>query len=381
MADSQLRELWAELEGDHSPFCLYTSVMTSSVSRTRGTRHTIAFAIRVFLALLMPLFLRPASAQSPTQAKYVISVGTPSEKLISGTLWLYSYSWYGLQQSKLAVIQNGQAVVPLDIDRLKRELDPHPNTDAYVVAIQVGEHLWFRTPDIPPVSFWTDLPRAVRLLGNATELPTGETQLVLPAPARRHITLLYPDGRPKTNLDLSMSIYLWNFNHCGGHKGLPLGNFRTDATGTVEVLAPLGALYLDELEYYPNVGTGPTGPAYSRNIGMKTPADETVVVRVAWEVPTFTVQLQVLTPSGRPRPGVDVWGNWKTNKFGGGDRFARTDARGIVRLNLDATFTGLSLMIGGPYTAGDPEGDKNTRDLSAAELRELFSKHKLSIRW
>jgi hypothetical protein len=349
--------------------------MTSSRWRTRGT------PVRVFLALLTPLLVLPALAQSPAQAKYVVSIGTPSGKIVSGIVWLYSYSWYGLQQYKLADIRNGLAVVPLDVDRLKREADPHPNTDAYVVVIQAAEHLWFRTPDIPRDSFWTDLPRAVRLLGSTTELPTGETQLVLAAPARRHITLLYPDGRPKANLDLSVSIYLWDQNHCGVHEGLPLGSFRTDATGTIEVLAPLVPIFLDGLEYYAYGGIGPAGPAYSSNTGMKIPADENVVVKVAWAVPEFSVQLQVLTTTGRPRPNVDVYGNWGTNTCGGADRIARTDARGLVRLDLDATFTALTLIVGGPYSAGDPEGDKNTHELSDVELRELFSKHKLTIRW
>src|SRR3954451_11745027 len=183
--------------------------MTSSVSRTRGTRHSIAIAARVFLALLMPLLIRPTSAQSPQQQKYVVSVGTPSDKLASGTLWLYSYSWYGLQKYKLAGIQNGLAVVPLDVDRLKRKADPHPDTSAYVVVIQVGEHLWFRTPDIAPDRFWTDLQGAIRSLGSSTELPIGETQLVLAAPVKRHVTVLYPDGRPKANFDLNVSIYPW----------------------------------------------------------------------------------------------------------------------------------------------------------------------------
>jgi len=38
-------------------------------------------------------------------------------------------------------------------------------------------------------------------------------------------------------------------------------------------------------------------------------------------------------------------------------------------------------MIGGPYSAGDPEADNKSRDLTDAELRELFAKHKLTIRW
>jgi len=323
----------------------------------------------------------PAPAQTAPQSKYVISVGRPSEKLRSGTLWLYSYSWYGLQQYKLATIENGLAVLSLDIDRLKREADAHPDTSAYLLVIQAGEHPWFRTPDIQPDVFWTDLQGAVRLLGTTTELATGETELVLPAPVRRRLTFLNPDGRPKANLDLTVSIYVWDQNHCGVHEGLPVGKFRTDSKGTVEFLAPLVPLYLDGLQYFEEAGDGPAGPAYSGNIGMKIAADETVVVQMAWQVPEFTAQLQVLTRSGRPRPHVDIYGNWNTNTCGGSDRMAETDVRGIVRLDLGATFTGLTLMIGGPYSAGDPEADKNTRGLTDAELRELFSKHRLTIRW
>jgi hypothetical protein len=355
--------------------------MTSSPSRRGAAQRAIAVASLVTVAILSSVLTLPAPAQTVSPHRYVICVGTPSEKLVSGTIWLYSYSWYGLQQYKLAAIQNGLAVVPFDVDRLKREMDPHPDTSGYVMVIQAGKNLWFRTPDIPSDGFWTDFAGAVGLLGSAKELPTGETQLVLLAPARRRITLLNPDGRPKTNLDLTVSIYLWDQNHCGVHEGLPLGNFRTDTKGTIEVLAPLVPLYLDGLQYFEEAGDGPAGPAYSGNTGMKIAADKTVVIQVASQVAEFTVQLQVFTRTGRPRPHVDVYGNWNTNTCGGHDRMAETDTRGIVRLDLDATFTALTLMIGGPYSAGDPEADKNTRGLTDAELRELFSKHKLTIRW
>jgi hypothetical protein len=334
------------------------------------------------LALLIALPIRPACAQQPAQSKYIVSIGTPSETLASGTLWLYSYSWYGLQRYKLAAIHDGAATLPLDTDRLMREADPHPNTDAYVVVIEASEHLWFRTPDISPDSFWTDLPRSVRLLGAATELPTGEIRLVLPATTKRRITFLYPDGRPRANLDIELSVYMSDQNHCGFHEGLPLGSFRTDATGTIEVSAPHVPLYLDGLQYYASAGTGPDGrPAYSSNTGMKISADETVVVKVAWDVPEFTAQLQLLSAAGRPRPNVDVYANWNTNACGGADRIARTDARGIVRIDLDATTTGLTLINGGPYSAGDAEGERNTRELSSDELLSLFSRRKLTIHW
>jgi hypothetical protein len=344
-------------------------------------RPITAIAARVLLVLLYPVFIRSVSAQQPRQEKYLISVGTAAERLPSGTLWLYSYSWYGLQQFKLAAIQNGLAVVQLDSEHLKREVDPHPNTDGFVIAVQAGEHRWYRTPDIQPDDFWADLPGAIRSLGKTVDLPTGETRLILPSPVRRRITLLDPAGQPKVNTDLDVSIYLWDQNHCGVHEGLPLGTFRTDAKGSIDVLAPLIPLYLDGLEYFEEAGDGPAGPAYSSNIGMKIDADETVVVEVAWEVPQFTVQLRVLTRSGLPRSHVNVYGNWNTNTCGGHDRMAETDARGMVRLDLDATFTALTLMVGGPYSASDSEMDQNTRALTDAELRELFSKRKLTIRW
>ena len=103
-----------------------------------------------------------------------------------------------------------------------------------------------------------------------------------------------------------MSICHWDQNHCGVHEGLPLGAFRTDTQGNHRSSRPLVPLYLDGLEYFEEAGSGPTGPAYSDNTGMKLAADETVVIHVAWHIPQFTVQLQVLTRSGGPRPHVEV---------------------------------------------------------------------------
>jgi hypothetical protein len=355
--------------------------MTSSASRHDEARHAIAIATVVSSVMLSALITLPASAQTRPQQRYAVSIGSPSGKLNSGTVWLYSYSWYGLQQFKLAAIQNGVAVVPLDADRLKREADPHPDTSGYVLVIQAGEHLWYRTPDIDPDRFWLDLRGAMRLLGKATDLATGETQLVLPALSRRQITLLQPDGSPRTNTDLAVSIFLWNQNHCGVHEGLPLGTFRTNEKGTIEVLAPLVPLYLDGLEYYAEAGTGPAGTAYSANSGMKLGPEEIIVRKEHWQLPGFTAELQLLTRAGRPRPDVNVYLNWNTDSCGGADTIGQTDARGIARFYLNATFTGVTLMVGGPYSPGDPEGEKNTRELTAAELKELFAKHKLTIRW
>jgi hypothetical protein len=337
-------------------------------------------------ALLGVISIRPAYAQSPSQREYTISIGAASERVSSGTIWLYSYSWYGLQKIQLAAIKNGLALVTLDTGKLKQELDPHPNTDAYVVVLQIGEHLWYRTPNIRPDVLWSDLSSAVNSLGRAIASTTGETQLILPSPTKRHITLLYPDGHAAANANITASIYLWDTNHCGFHEGLPLGIFRTDKTGTIEVAAPLVPLYLDGISYYEEAGTGPAGVAYSANTGLKTGPDANLALKEQWELTEDDylfddVEVLVLTANGLPRKDVDVFGNWETNTCGGSGTIGRTDAKGVARIRVDPSFTYLELMIGGPYSAGTPEAEGKSRDFTDAELRELFSKHRLTIRW
>ena len=336
--------------------------------------------------LLAALSTLPASAQAAPVQKYVISVGAAAEKVSSGTIWLYSFSWYGLQKIQVAAIHNGLALVPLDAAELKRELDPNPTTDGYVLALQIAEHTWYRTPDISPADFWRDFSSALNSLGRTTALPTGEIELLLRPLSKRHITLLYPDGHPAANAKIALSIYLWNANHCGVHEGLPLGDLHTDKTGAIEVFAPLVPLYLDETDYYEDIGFGPAGVAYSHNFGLKTGPEQDLVLKEKWELTesddlSQDVELRVLTATGQPRKDVDIWGNWSTNTCGGHDTIGRTDANGIARINVDPTFTDLTLMIDGPYSAGDPKGQENSLVLESDQLRQLFLKHKLTVRW
>jgi hypothetical protein len=352
--------------------------------RARLARYVLSFSLAP-AALLGVLSVQSSSAQSASLQNYIVSIGT-SEKVSSGTIWLYSYSWYGLQRIQLAEIQSGRASLPLDTGRLRRELDPHPNTDGYVVVLQIGEHLWYKTPNIRPDALWSDLSSAVSSLGRAVASSTGETQLILTPPVQRHITLLYPDGHAAANAEITASIYLWDTNHCGFHEGLPLGNFRTNKTGTIEVLTPLGALYLDGISYFQEVGSGPAGVAYSHNTGLKTGLEKNLVLKEKWELTENDylfddVEVLVLTAGGLPRKDVDVYGNWLTNTCGGADRIGQTDSSGVAHIRVDPSFGGLELMVGGPYSAGDPDAQGKSRDFTDAELGELFSKHKVTIRW
>lgn len=336
----------------------------------------------VLLALVSML----AYAQSPPSMRYAISIGAPPERVSSGTLWLYSYSWYGLQKIEWAAVKNGLALVPLDSAELQRKLDPHPATDAYVVVLQTGEHRWYRTPDIRPHGFWNNLSSAINSLGKVTPSSAGETQLILAPLTKRRLTLLYPDGKAAANAEVTLSIYLWNMNHCGFHEGLPLGTFRTDSTGTIEVLAPLVPLYFDGIPYYEPKGTGPAGIAYSDNLGLKTGPEENLILKKEWQLNDVDnlseeAELRVLTQDGRARKDVDIYVDRETNTCSSGVSTARTNAKGVAHVIIDPSVIGLDLMIGGPYSPTDPKFKENLRTLTSNELHELFSKHNVTIRW
>jgi hypothetical protein len=85
--------------------------------------------------------------------------------------------------------------VPAFAQELKHDLDPHPT-------------------NISPEVVWNDLPGLLNSLGRANALSSGETRLVLPSPARRRITMLYPDGRPAVGADVQVSVCLYDYNHC-----------------------------------------------------------------------------------------------------------------------------------------------------------------------
>jgi hypothetical protein len=284
-----------------------------------------------------------------------------------------------LQKLKLATIENSVAEVPLDAEKVRRELDPHPNTDAYVVVLQLPENLWYRTPDLPPDSFWTNFAQVVDELGQSVALAAGETLLVLPTPTRRRITLLHEDGRPVANASVPLSIYLYDTNHCGFHMGLPLGMFTTNASGSIQVLTPSVPLYLDSMIYYQKVGTGPVGAAYEESIGLKTGAEDNLVIQKAWvldgqsDLPEQDLQIQILTPEGAPRPNIEIDETIQANTCGElSENVGQTNATGTAHIKVSPPAIAKLELI-------RPDG--KPRQLSGDELRELFSQKKLTVKW
>jgi hypothetical protein len=333
----------------------------------------------LLLLVLVCGALSASQAQQPQAAPYRFAIGDRSREVLSGTVWLYSYSWYGLKSTKLADIQDGVAEIPLDVERVRRELDPNPNTDAYVVVLQLPNHIWFRSADISPDSIWNDLTLALNGLGQTTTLPDGGTLLILPALDKRRITLLHEDGRPAVRVLVSVSIYLYDTNHCGSHVGLPLGNVVTDGTGTIEVTAPLVPLYLDSIIYYESNKTAPIGGSYELNMGLKLGSGHAVVIRKAWnfpdrpDLPEKEFEIRVLDSRGKPLPDVNVEETTRANTcWAANGSIGQTNSSGTAHVRLVPQIVSDLRLL---------RPNEEPRVLSAEELRQLFARGTFTVQW
>ena len=342
--------------------------------------------------LLISLISVAGLAQTAIRQSYVFSLEAEASPISSGAVWLYGYSGYGVQKVKLADIEDGRALLRSDIEEVKRELNPQSDNEVYVLVVQIGERLWYRTPNISPAIIQTQLLQSLNSLGRVTALPDG-TGLTLPAPVKRRITMLYPDGRPAANAEVQVSVYFYDQGHCGGHEGLPLGTFRTDNKGTLTLLAPLIPLFIDNVTYFEDAGSGPAGKAYSYNTGLKLGPEATTVLKKRWELTQEDYllddfELRVLDGKGIPIGGVEI--NWqeRRNLCGGDQHGGETDAHGIARIELIPeiieSFTLMRSNGEAAVTAGEFEALKSkgmVRDLTGSELRMLFARHKLTVRW
>lgn len=119
-------------------------------------------------------------AESEQDLRYRFSVESADRPIPFGTVWLYHYSWYGLGKFELARIVQGQARIQLSEARLRAEVRPHPNTDAFVVVLELPGPRWHRSPGLAPASLLSQLPASLNALGTSTVEPSGEVLVVCP---------------------------------------------------------------------------------------------------------------------------------------------------------------------------------------------------------
>jgi hypothetical protein len=312
------------------------------------------------------------AAKKGIDASYQFAIGDRSRPVRSGIVWLYHYSWYGLHSYKLATIEDGVTHIRLTEEELESEVKPHSDTEAYVLVLQLPPNLWYRTRDIAPDSLWGDLLPGLNALGTARVSPSGETLVVLSAPTLRQLVLQHEDGRPAVNLEVPVSIYLYDRNHCGHHRGLPLGTFLTDRNGAIEFPASPLPLYLD-IRFYDRQGESPAGPAYSAVVGLKSSSEPDIVLRRAWNLPVQELEVRVLDSDGSPLQGLSVNQEIRAGECGAWwGQVAQTDAEGAARLAIAPAVTERLWL-------SNREGTE--RPLTEAELKALFAQRRLVFTW
>jgi hypothetical protein len=114
---------------------------------------------------------------------------------------------------------------------------------------------------------------------------------------------------------------------------------------------------------------------------LKTGAEADLIIRKAWapgavsnqsDLPEQEVELQVLTSDGSPRPDVEISETLHANTCGLSGSVGETDSSGRARIKVvPPVVATLELRT----------SNEKSRPLSEVELRELFSKKKLVVKW
>jgi hypothetical protein len=314
----------------------------------------------------------PAHAEE-IHRTYSFAVEKPSNIVQDATMWLYHYAWGDLTKFPLAKIENGTTEVRLSQRKLDEEIHPRSDTEAYIILLELSAHWWYRTDDIPPEQLFRKLAPSIEALGKKKKEKSGATLIVLPDYRLRRLRFEDEDGKPVSGLEVPVSMYVFDFNHCGAHFGPFLGNYLTDPVGEINVPAPAVPLYLD-VRYYEPEGPGPAGEMYHMHAGLRVGRDPHEVIRKTWQLPSGPFQLRVERPDGTPAPGLFLTGCMKIAECGAncGGGFGSTNADGVIEASLQSqNIQSLSLI--------DPQDRK--RELTDEEMRELFTNRSVEITW
>jgi hypothetical protein len=293
---------------------------------------------------------------------------------VQGTLWLYHYSWYGLEKYKLDDLQDGIAKVLLTRQILVEQVKPHPNVEAFIVALDVPGVGWHRSADIETARLFTDLMPAIDSLGVAEDRDGRRVVALAPA-VRQTVELLSPTGTPQKGVEFTVESFVYNRNHCAAHFGFgDERTLRTDGGGRASFTAPLNPLYLP-LGYY-TTSNGPLGPESTAKVGLELPAGVDHVVRMELQPPPDErYVIHVRGSDGKAASGLEFVMRVRIDACGNHDRpLGRTDARGDIHVSF-APAEAEELWL---QREGQSDVAAN-KVLSAADVRTLFATHQLTI--
>ncbi|HXJ93602.1 MAG TPA: hypothetical protein VMT20_12040 [Terriglobia bacterium] len=351
----------------------------------RSQPRRSALTLVVLLAAFGPL---TGSAQ-PLR----IFFGDSTHPLVSGEAWLVANRWGANPGVLVATIRNGELEERPSVQfppyweqafdyRLllavaNRPVAPPPSLvedDAYS-AVGTPDYLQrfstiYISPPLPAKNLGRDWPTALHQIGG---LNGGD--LVLAAPVRRSIRLLYPDGRPLVGAQVGVRLYGSSRNHCGVAVGITLGTFTTNADGELAVVAPTASLALSIPYYEVNAG-GPAGEAFSAMQDLIVGGEPVIIVKKRWTLPEheYVVHLRSATEQPIPHAHLTACMNFDGCGAGCGPIMApESDASGTIR------FREQDLRSMRSVTVVSEEGRE--RNLTDLEMHEFLSSYHLDLRW
>ena len=199
--------------------------------------------------------------------------------------------------------------------------------------------------------------------------------LVLPAPTRRTIRLLYPDGKPLAGVDVPISLYGSSENHCGVAVGIELGVFTTSAAGEVAVIAPNSSLALS-IGYFEEEPDGPAGKAFSASPDVIVGGEPMITLKRLWTLPEHDYVIRLQTAASQPIAHAHLTACMNSDGCGAGCgpiQAPESDAMGTIRFRAEDLREMRSITV--------VRAEGKERNLTDAEMRELLSVYQLDLKW
>jgi len=322
-----------------------------------------------------------------------IFLGDSAHPVVAGEAWLVANRWGAYPGVLVATIRNGELEERGSVQfppyweqafdyRLLLAIATKPVgppasfvEDFAYTAGQAPEYLKrfstiYLSAPIAAEKLGKDWPTALEQIGHLTG-----SDLVLAAPTRRTIRLLYPDGRPLAGVTVPVSLYGSRENHCGVAVGINLGVFTTNADGEISVVAPNSLLALSR-SYFETKDGGPAGKALFAMQDVIVAGEPVITAKQLWSLPQHNYVLRLRTANNQPVAHAHLTGCMNFDGCGAGCgpiRAPESDASGTIRFRYE------DLRVMRSLTVASEEGKE--RNLTDPEMREFLSTYELNLRW
>jgi len=340
--------------------------------------------------LLLAAILAPARGLPLTTRVFF---GDSAHPVVAGEAWLVADRWGTYPAVLVATIRDGKLTERDALHfpeyweqafdyRLILAVATRPvRTPAALVedfgygAIEAPEYLKrfsvvYLSPPLTAEKLGNDWPSALENFGHL-----NGTNLILAAPGRRKVRLLYPGGAPLAGERVPVSLFGSSENHCGVAVGIHLGVFTTNAEGELAVVAPNSSLALG-IGYFEEQSDGPAGTAFYQKQVVIVGGDAVTTVKHLWTLDKHDYIVRLRTAENQPIAHAHLTGCIYSEGCGSGCgpvNAPESDAYGTIR------FRGEDLRVMRSLTVVSESGKE--RDLTDSELIQLLSNYGVSLRW